>query len=80
MVNTPKAEFIECYLATIDCYLFIFIHFIHNFALVMFGSVPLIQSVCCLLVAYSISVVFFLLTQAFYLYHRKEKIVFGILI
>ena len=41
MVNIPKAKFLECSLATIDCYLFTFIHFIHNFALVMFGSVPL---------------------------------------
>lgn len=35
MVNIPKAKFLECSLATIDCYLFTFIHFIHNFALVM---------------------------------------------
>lgn len=34
MVNIPKVKFLECCLATIDCYLFTFIHFIHNSALV----------------------------------------------
>lgn len=34
MVYIPKAKFLECCFATIDCYLFIIIHFIHNFALV----------------------------------------------
>ena len=34
MVYIPKAKFLECCFATIDCYLFIIIHLIHNFALV----------------------------------------------
>lgn len=46
MVYIPKVKFLESCLATIDCYLFIIIHFIHNFALVMSGRVLLIQSVC----------------------------------
>ena len=33
------------------CYPFLFIHNLFLLSLIMFGSVPLIQSVCCLLVA-----------------------------